>query len=88
MISLITKIRVRNFLHGFSGYSSDIFVGNDAERRTTKWMLQEIKARQVFRKTNISYPLVRTCISGGEKCSIPITSELFPITSLRKVSKS
>ena len=33
---------------------------------------QEDKARQIFRKTNIFYPLIRTrtylCVSGGKKC--------------------
>ena len=33
----------------------------------------ENKARRIFRKTNISYPLIRThmyvCTSGGKKCS-------------------
>ena len=34
---------------------------------------QENKAQQIFRKTNISYPLIRTrtyvCVSGDKKCS-------------------
>ena len=46
-----------------------------------KRAFQEDKARQIFRKTNISYPLIHTrtyaypdthtyvCISGGKKCS-------------------
>ena len=36
------------------------FVGNKAKGRISKQMLQENKARQIFRKTNISYPLIRT----------------------------
>ena len=37
-----------------------------------KLLLQENKARQIFRKTNISYPLIgtRACAyQGGGKCS-------------------
>ena len=32
-------------------------VGNRAKRRISKRVFQENKARQIFRKTNISYPL-------------------------------
>ena len=37
----------------------------------SKLVFQEDKARLVFRKTNISYPLIRTrtSVSGGKKCS-------------------
>ena len=38
-------------------------------RRISKRVFQENKARQIFQKTNISYPLIRTCVSGGKKCS-------------------
>ena len=34
-------------------------VGNKAKRRISKQVLQENEARQIFRKTNISYPLLR-----------------------------
>ena len=37
------------------------FVGNKAKGRISKRVFQENKARQNFRKTNISYPLIRTC---------------------------
>ena len=37
-----------------------IFVGNKAKERISKLVFQESKARQNFRKTNISYPLIRT----------------------------
>ena len=37
------------------------FVGNKAKGRISKWMFQESKARQNFRKSNIS-------LSGGKKC--------------------
>ena len=48
------------------------FVGNKAKGRILKWVSQENKARQIFRKTNISYPPnTRTymCVSGGKKSS-------------------
>ena len=40
------------------------FVGNKAKVRISKRVLQENKARQISRKTNISYPLIRTCVTG------------------------
>ena len=36
------------------------FVGNKAKGRISKRVFQENKARQIFRKENISYPLIRT----------------------------
>ena len=36
------------------------FVGNKAKGRISKRVFQENKARQIFRKTNIFYPLIRT----------------------------
>ena len=36
------------------------FVGNKAKGRISKRVFQENKERQIFRKTNISYPLIRT----------------------------
>ena len=36
------------------------FVGNKAKGRILKRVFQENKARQIFRKTSISYPLIRT----------------------------
>ena len=35
-------------------------VGNQAKGRNSKRVFQENKARQIFRVTNISYPLIRT----------------------------
>ena len=35
-------------------------VGNKAKGQISKRVFQENKARQIFRKTNISYPLIRT----------------------------
>ena len=40
------------------------FVGNKAKVLISKRVLQENKARQISRKTNISYPLIRTCVTG------------------------
>ena len=40
------------------------FVGNKAKVWISKRVLQENKARQISRKTNISYPLIRTCVTG------------------------
>ena len=37
-------------------------IGNKAKGRISKRVFQENKARQIFRKTNISYPLIRTKI--------------------------
>ena len=41
--------------------------GNKAKGRISKRLFQESKARQIFRKTNISYPLIRTrtCVYQG-----------------------
>ena len=38
-------------------------VGNKAKWRISKRLFQENKARQIFRRTNISYPLIRTRIN-------------------------
>ena len=35
------------------------FAGNKAKGRISKRVLQKNKSRQIFRKTNISYPLIR-----------------------------
>ena len=42
-------------------------VGNKAKGRILKQVFQENKAHQIFRKTNISYPLIhtRTCAYQG-----------------------
>ena len=36
------------------------FVGNKVKGQISKRVFQENKARQIFRKANISYPLIRT----------------------------
>ena len=42
-------------------------VGNKAKGRTSNWVFQENKLRQIFRKTNTSYSLIntRTCAYHG-----------------------
>ena len=44
-----------------------LIVSNKAKGRILKRVLQENKARQIFRKTNISFPLIRTrmCVYQG-----------------------
>ena len=36
------------------------FASNKAKEQISKQVFQENKAREIFRKTNISYPLIRT----------------------------
>ena len=36
------------------------FIGNKVKARISKRVLQQNKAHQIFRKTNISYPMIRT----------------------------
>ena len=62
---LFTFFRNRSILYrGFSWFFWKKihikFVGNKANRWISKRLLQENKARQIFRKTNISYPFIRT----------------------------
>ena len=47
-----------------------LFVGNVPKGRISKRVFQEDKTRQILRKMNISYPLIRirTCVSEGKKC--------------------
>ena len=49
-------------------YRKQQVVGNMTNGKISKRVLQENKARQVFRKTNISYPLIQTrgcvCVKG------------------------
>ena len=57
----------------FFTFLSNQFVGNKAEGRISKRVIQENKACQIFRKTNVFYPLISTryvCVSGGKKCSL------------------
>ena len=49
-----------NFIHdGLECFKAQV-VGNKGKGRISKWMLKENKACQVFRKMNISYPLIHT----------------------------
>ena len=43
-----------------SQFHAHFLVGNKAKGRISKRVFQENKARQIFRKTNILYPLIRT----------------------------
>ena len=58
-------------------------VGNKAKGRISKGVFQENKARQIFQKTNISYPLIRTgtCFSENVACFVffkhPFWDSLF-----------
>ena len=36
------------------------FVDNTAKGQISRWVFQEKKVRQIFRKTNISYPMIHT----------------------------
>ena len=47
-------------VHISSKFNDLYFVGNKAKGRISKRVFQESKARQNFRKTNISYLLIRT----------------------------
>ena len=59
---MIVEIQTKEVI-GFIGFTD--FVGNKPKGRISKRVFQENKVRQIFRKTNISYPLIRT--SGGKK---------------------
>ena len=59
-------------------------VSNKAKGRISKRMFQENKARQTFRKTNISYPLVRTrlCAYQGVR-NVSFTENLACVAFLK-----
>ena len=44
----------------FALYIFSCIVGNKAKEWISEQVFQQNKARQIFRKTNISYPLIRT----------------------------
>ena len=50
---------LQSFSENFTG-ENQYFVGNKAKGRIWKRVFQENKARQILRKTNISYPQIRT----------------------------
>ena len=60
------------------------FVGNKAKVRISKQMFQENKARQIFQKTIISYPLIgkRTCAYQGLR-NEPFLENLAPFVFLK-----
>ena len=57
-------------------------IGNKAKGRISKWLLQENRARQIFRKTNISYPLIRTLTCAYHVGRNIRFSEIWHVTSL------
>ena len=54
-----------------SGKTNSLLVGSTVKGRISKRVLQENKTRQIFRKRNISFLLIRThvCLSGDKICS-------------------
>ena len=54
-------------------------VGNKAKDRILKRVFQENKAREIFRKRNISYLLILTyvCVSGGKKYVLGVRNVRF-----------
>ena len=51
-------------------------IGNKAEGRISKRVFQENKARQILRKTNIFYPLIRTHVC-AQLCYWTYVSDLY-----------
>ena len=67
MTKLLTPKHSRRFFQLFSitftlqyWLTQFEIVANKAKERISKQVFQENKARQIFRKTNISYPLIRS----------------------------
>ena len=56
-------------------------VGNKAKGRISKRVFQENKARQIFRRTSISYPLIRT------RRTIRIVNTIFENVLMELVSE-
>ena len=54
------KYQVPFYLWRIGSALKPYYVGNKAKGRISKRLFQENKARQIFRKSNISYPLIRT----------------------------
>ena len=52
-------------LNLLSMFSESYFVGSKTKGRISKRGFPENKARQIFRKTNISCPLISTCADHG-----------------------
>ena len=75
----IQQKRHQNNVHErCSSLSTVEFVGNKATGQISKQVLQENEERQIFQKTNISYPLVRIrmCVYQGVK-NIPLNLACF-----------
>ena len=51
---MLAKIKALVCFHKY--VSNPLLVGNNAKWQISKRVLQENKARQIFQKTNISYP--------------------------------
>ena len=56
-------------------FPSKYFVSNKVKGRISKRVFQENKARQIFRKTSISYPLTRTRMCAYQEVKIVRFSE-------------
>ena len=65
------------------------FVDNKAKERISKWTLEENKARQIYRKMNISYPMIRTraCVYQGVRnsCFTENWVGLFPYNTRSEI---
>ena len=53
-------VQFLNTLETYFSLSSNSVVGHETKGRISKRVFEENKARQIFRKTSISYPLIRT----------------------------
>ena len=71
------------FMHLRSSYPVNLhifffeIICNKAKRRISKQVFQENKARQIFRKTNISYPLLRKNLTCFVFLKHPFWDSLF-----------
>ena len=54
-------LRTYSNFYGMPRFPLQKVVNNKTKRQILKRVLQENEARQIFRKTKISYPLIRTC---------------------------
>ena len=61
---LINELWGNNFFEIFLPNICILFSGNKAKGRISKQVFQENKARQIFRKKKIFYPLIRTRTCG------------------------
>ena len=52
---------ILSFYTSYVSLCNDYYDCNKAKGRISKRMFQENKARQIFRKTNVSYPLIGDC---------------------------